>query len=146
MSEPQPLDPANRELAEALESLRLAPTQANQRDIWYRAGMEAGRKRTNAWRMAAAIMTLAAGAMVMHARIVGPAVVDRVVYVYPAGAALVHAMYSNDAPLLPNFSAANLRLRNAVLQNGPDALPMSVGASEEGPSLRPGMSLPAKDG
>ena len=60
MQEPEEIMPRRRELPEALQGLEPAPLRGSAREIWFRAGLEAGRRRANSWRSAATAAILAA--------------------------------------------------------------------------------------
>ena len=143
MREPEPLDPppppdgpplgdAERELAGALARLRpTPPARTSPRQIWYQAGFEAGRRRAGAWRAATGV-AVAAGLLALvwgPRRVEPPGVVDRVVYVErapdkPAGAAAARPPAADVSP--PEWSTRYARLRDALAQQGLDALPSSI--------------------
>jgi hypothetical protein len=125
MQEEQPLDPPERELAEALGRLELDPLGSEQRQIWYRAGVEAGRRRVNRWRAVAAV-ALAAGVALASARGSRPAPVERIVYVR-APAAVPPPVAAGDQLAPSRDAAAYPRLRDAILREGLSGLPQVPG-------------------
>lgn len=123
MQEEQPLDPPERELAEALGRLELGPVGSSPREIWYRAGLEAGRRRASAWRAVAGAVALAA--CLLLALILGrPAeTVERVVYVPRRSPAPAVEMPPPGQETPPKSLNGYLRLCDALAQQGLDALP-----------------------
>jgi hypothetical protein len=124
MREEQPLDPPERELAEALGRLELEPPRAWPRQIWYRAGFEAGRRRASAWRAVAAAVTVAACLLLALSFGRAPATAERIVYVSreSPGPARAGVLPQGTPPESANANAY-LRLCDALAQQGPDALP-----------------------
>ena len=61
MQENEELNPAERELADALGSLKLAPVDLSERAVWYEAGVSAGRRKAGLWRAIAAAVIAATG-------------------------------------------------------------------------------------
>lgn len=137
MQEEQPLDPPERELAEALGRLELEPVRSSPGEIWYRAGLEAGRRRANGWRAVAAAVTVAAGLLLafVHGRM--PATVERVVYVREPAASTGAVAVASWEALRPESSTAYARLRDALLREGLRALPPVPGGGDVGrPAMR----------
>jgi hypothetical protein len=120
MSE-EDVDPANRELAEALGGLALAPVRTAPEQMWFAAGVEAGRRRARAWQAAAAGLAVVMSLMATLDRPAAPA--ERVVYVErPTATAAALATAGTIEPPSP---ISQLRLREAVLRGGVSALPAS---------------------
>ena len=128
------------QLADAFRGLELAPLQTPMEQMCYVAGFEAGRKRAGTWRRIAAMIALAAGGMVawdrwpaQHSR--APEIVRR------TDDSKLAAPSSAEQTFSPVITADNLRLREAVLSQGWDALPAP--ASDEPPPPRPLETLPS---
>jgi len=127
----QDSEPANEplnDLAKNLRSLQPAAVRTSEREIWYQAGVEAGRRRASVWRAAAAALAIVtAGVVVWHAR-PARAPVEQVVRVSAA------------PPVAPSQVAASpdayARLRDAILQHGLDGLPPPDFAAGGDPSRR----------
>jgi hypothetical protein len=64
MQEPEEIKPSRRELPDALQGLEPAPLRGSAREIWFRAGLEVGRRRANSWRAAASVAIVAAALVV----------------------------------------------------------------------------------
>jgi hypothetical protein len=114
----QSADPQDQELMQALGKLRLSPPGLSQRDIWYRAGVDAGRRHANAWKALAAIVTVAAGVGVaMDHR---PAPAPRMTYVQH-----VERPATTDAKSGTSSSAslAYERMRDKLVEEGLRGLP-----------------------
>jgi hypothetical protein len=140
--QPQALDDLpgpDREFAEAVGGLRLAPMRTTAQQVWFQAGFEAGRRRVVAWRLAAIVAVALSGSSLVWQGINGRGV-DRV----PADRREVRAPKPASEPAssrwvaqtqidvtLPDQSAAvqgpieapYLVLRNAVAKDGWNALP-----------------------
>jgi hypothetical protein len=132
MQESEPIDPPERELEEALRGMRLAPMPMDGERLWYAAGLAAGRRRASAWRAAAAVVALAAGASLLWRPKPPVVTVDRVVVVQreaPPFAAPLLASEQDPQALV--HSADYLRLRDEVVQNGWQSLPVSAGGAGE---------------
>lgn len=145
MPEPEEVErptvgPAERELADALAGLQPAPVRTTQRDVWFRAGVDAataaGRRSANRWRAVAgtALASLVAcGGALLAARTGRPPTVvdvERVVYVERAPAPAAPATTAGaarpappDLPAPPAEPSAYLRLRDAVVGQGLAGLP-----------------------
>jgi hypothetical protein len=139
-TEPMSLDDPMQQLAEAIGGLELAPLQTPIEQMCFAAGFEAGRKRAGTWRRIAAMIALSAGATIAwdhratptsHA----PNYAERITDSKASTSPIAERTFS------PVITAANLRLRQAVLSNGWDALPASAG--EETAPPRPLQSMPS---
>jgi hypothetical protein len=125
MQEFTPLEEPERELERSLNSLTPDAGRMREQEIWYRAGLLAGRKRVNLWRgAAAAIVVMACLAMLARPR---PQSVTVEHYVYVARPGPDVAVVEN-APATPLLPSSYLALRNAVEAGGWRAL---------GPAARP---------
>ena len=127
------------QLAEAIRGLELAPLQTPVEQMCFAAGFEAGRKRAGTWLRVGAMIALAAGAIVVWdhrpaQHLQSPNYVKRITQTEHDGGTLSEQTFSTVT------TATNLRLRQAVLSEGWDALPPSAGA--DSPPLRPLESLP----
>lgn len=116
MQEPEELKP---DMAESLRKLRPAsPPPPTARDIWYRAGYQAGRRPLNAWRATAAFAVIAAATV---------ATLDRRAGTLPPAHDIAHKA----APLTPESDDRHMtltadssypRLRDSLLRDGLRAL------------------------
>ena len=68
MQENNGMNSGKNDLPSALQKLELAPLRNSDREIWYQAGLESGRKQTNRWRAFSAVMVVVAGMMVVWER------------------------------------------------------------------------------
>jgi hypothetical protein len=109
------LNPPEREFAEALQGLQLAPLHTSAHWIWYQAGLHTGRRRANAWCAIAATTTLAAALIFVWGRQT-PGPVERLVYVQqePAPVAVVAA--PAEPVSAASLSAEYVRLCNEIIQ------------------------------
>ena len=138
MQEPRPLDHGEKELEKALGGLRLAPFAPDVEQLWYRAGLAAGRRRARIWQAVAAAVALAAAGAVTWRPKPTPVFVDRVVTVrQDVPTEPVRALTAAEDAPAPIVSADYLRLRDAVVQKGLDAVPpMAIGAGEAASPVR----------
>ena len=133
----QPADSRNQELMDALGKLKPALPAASQREIWYQAGLDAGRRHTNAWKALAAIVTLSAGlALVLDRRPAPHATFVRNV----EHSATTAAPASKTA----NPSLAYERLRNRLVEDGLSGLP-PIDFSGDGEQSPPAASAHLND-
>lgn len=119
MQESEDLNPPERELARALQSLQLVPLQTSPRWIWYQAGLGAGRRRSNGWRAIAATTTLAAALLFVWGRHTAPPE-ERLVYVGRESTPAVAVVAPTDAVSTTSLSAEYLRLCDEAIQDGLD--------------------------
>ena len=117
----QPADPRDRELMAALGTLKLPPPGASQREIWYRAGVEAGRRHVNAWKTLAAVVTLSASIALTWDRRPIPA---------PLAAYVEHVQPVRHSATTPVPSATTVtaslayeRMRDRLIEQGLNGLP-----------------------
>jgi hypothetical protein len=132
MLESENLNPAERELVEAMQGLQPAPLQTSSREMWYQAGLAAGRRRANGWRAVAAAVTLAATLLVVSSHRT-PSPVERYVYVRTPAASVPVVPAAIDTTSTPTASAGPvasssstaeyLRLCDEAAQDGPMRLP-----------------------
>ena len=115
MQDPESLNESQRKLAGSLQALQIALPQTSQREIWFRAGLEVGRRRASGWRAAAGILGLSVAVLIASQRRPASAPIERIVYV-ARGAAPA-------APPTPISSAAYGRLRDAIIERGLNGLP-----------------------
>jgi hypothetical protein len=144
------LNSPEREFAEALQGLQLAPLHTSPHWIWYQAGLHTGRRRANAWCAIAATTTLVAALIFVWGRQT-PSPVERLVYVQqePAPVAVV------TAPAEPvsttSLSVEYLRLCDETIQEGLEGpsreragggpghfVPRSYRQGSDGDSILPG--------
>lgn len=140
MQEPRPLSSLEQELADSLKGLQLAPMQTSSQQIWYQAGFQVGRRRANAWRAVAGIVAVAALAVQVWAPRPAPLAVERIVYVPQGGPARATIVPPREEEG-PMRSTAALRLRNAIIEDGWDAMPHVHGGADGEPPLRAGSRL-----
>jgi hypothetical protein len=130
MQERTPLDRPEQELESALASLTPAPVGIGGDVLVYQARLAQERHRANRWRAAAAIAILAAGAALAWRPRPGTVTVDRMVVVQVQGkpaAPRPVTPTSDTEPVGDEFAAAAyLRLRDALVQNGPQSLPATA--------------------
>ena len=124
MQEFTPLDPTERELEQALGSLRLKTLAESE--IWYQAGLKIGRRRSNIWRSIAAAVVLLAIPAVLWRPKAAPMTVERIVYV---PAALPSAPIASAGGTTPTAlsGAPYFQLRDAIERDGLKALPAGSG-------------------
>jgi hypothetical protein len=122
MQDPETLNQPDFDLPNALRRLQPAAPQSSQRDIWYRAALQAGRRRVNIWRSAAAAMTLTTTLLIASAHRTGPAVPQQQIAQHqsPSQSAVPDIDQSTT-----NSTAAYARLRAAITRDGFDALSSS---------------------
>jgi hypothetical protein len=125
-STPMSFDEPMPNLAKAIRNLELAPLQTPLEQMCYIAGFEAGRKRAGAWRRIAAIIALAAGVTIAwEHRSAEPSRTRD--YVKLSNETNREGPSSAERSFSPATTSANLRLRQAMLSAGWDALPQSAG-------------------
>lgn len=124
MQDPEPFDPSERELTDALRGLELAPVRTSPQQVWYRAGFEAGRRGANAWRGAAAVaaVALVCSLLVPVGRRAARDPVERVVYVREGPVQVPQPATAAPGPSA-DHSQSYLRLRQQLVQRGLDGLP-----------------------
>jgi len=118
------IDPRDRELVNVLQQLQPAPMRTSREQIWYRAGLEAGRRRVKVWRGVAAVMMLAAGAA-MWARLGARGTAERPVLVRQEVPVVVGVESEEERA----SAAAYYRLRDTVAQDGLAGLPRVEGGN-----------------
>jgi hypothetical protein len=112
MQEPGITDPRDRGLLESLQQLQPAPLQTTKEQIWYRAGLEAGRSRIRIWKALTATMTVAI-VSIIFIRPAPPAKTE-----HPNLAQSVPAQVPVESPEERASAAAYYRLRDAVARDG----------------------------
>jgi hypothetical protein len=132
------LNSPEREFAEALQGLQLAPLHTSPHWIWYQAGLHTGRRRANAWCAIAATTTLVAALIFVWGRQT-PGPVERLVYVQqePAPVAVVAA--PAEPVSAASLSAEYVRLCNEIIQEqleSQSAQQLSGGAGDYMPPSR----------
>lgn len=136
MQESGPVNPPKGDLAEALQRLRPTPPRVSLREVWYLAGLEAGRRRAIAWRAAAAVAVVAAIALAIVRR-PAPVTVERIVYVPREATPFVAVAPEGQMDAASSSSAAYVHLRDALVQYGLSGLPHSPpGAGDGRPAPR----------
>ena len=134
MPEEQDLEPRNNELIEALGVLQLAPAQTSLRDVWYQAGFESGRRRSNVWRAAAVVAFLACGVLTF-ARVSKPPASEHTVYVKEQSLPLQSTM-SVGLVSPPTHGSSYERLCERVAMLGLNGLPPDKIWSDSSPPSR----------
>jgi hypothetical protein len=137
MQEPESLDGAERELAEALGSLQPAPIRTSQREIWYEAGFQAGRRGQGVWKGMAAMLMLLSGSLLISDRRPAPTASERIVYVRQEPPALSKAVPTAEQNRSIALAVENLRLRDAIIRDGWNALPIARSGGGSSQSSRP---------
>jgi hypothetical protein len=130
MKQQEPLDLPQHDVPAAFQRLKPALPSLSAREVWYQAGLAAGRRRVVMWRAAAAVALAAAAALA----VVRPSVnvpTDRIVYI-PRPANSHDAVALQPQPTAgSSSSAAYVRLRDTLSQYGLSGLPsVSAGAGE----------------
>jgi len=144
MRESGSLNPPKGDLAEALKRLRPAPPRASLHEVWYVAGVEAGRRRAVAWRAVAAV-ALAAGIALAIVRRPTPVAVERIVYLPKETTSIVAVAPQERMAVEPSSSATYVHLRDALVQYGLSGLPASLPATGDGRPA-PRHAFPGPDG
>lgn len=117
------LNPPEQELADALSRLHPTPARTPMQQVWYRAGLEAGRRRAERWRAMAGAAGVAAVVLLAWGLRPVPAPPERVVYVERAAAPLAVAAVATSDPFPPSeLSTGYLQLRDALALHGLEAL------------------------
>ncbi|HEY8750384.1 MAG TPA: hypothetical protein VIM11_20540 [Tepidisphaeraceae bacterium] len=129
MQDPETLNPPDFDLPNALRRLQPTAPQSSQRDIWYRAGLAAGRRRVNIWRSAAAAMTLVATLLLATAHRSSPTAPQQQIAQRqsPSQSAVPDIDQSTT-----NSTAAYARLRATITRDGFAALSSSDPPSSNG--------------
>jgi len=128
------VNPIKRGLPEALQNLELAPLRNSLRGIWYQAGFEAGRRQANWWRAVAALLMIASGLVVAWDR--RPSASGPVAQTHQMAPATTAVATIDDHPVSTE-SAAYARLRDALVQQGLDALSPKEGGAGNPEILSP---------
>ncbi|HEX4793983.1 MAG TPA: hypothetical protein VH370_09335 [Humisphaera sp.] len=134
MPEEQDLEPRDDELIQALAGLQLAPANRPVRDIWYQAGVARGRRQTTVWRAISLCTMAAIAGLLLRGNQSSPSVVPSA-YVHQSPPRPVAPVAAREQKPVPVFSAINMRLRDAVLEHGLEALPPSIDGGDE-PAMR----------
>ena len=115
MQDPEPVNEPLAELAESLRALKPAPPSTSPREIWYQAGVQAGRRRAGIWRGTSLAFAVTTAGLLTWSLRPAPTPSERIVYVRPAA-----------PPPPPQVAAspdAYAKLRDAILLNGLDGFP-----------------------
>lgn len=129
MQEPTPLGRAEQELEEALGGLAPAPAGISSEEVWYRAGLAAGRRRTNAWRAVAVCIAGAAGISILWGPKPVPLPADRIVVMHQTPTPPAPATITDRDTGLVVISTPYLRLRDELVEKEAGSLP-AVAAGE----------------
>jgi len=136
MQEEQRLTPAEDELADSLSRLKLAPLNLSPCRLYFRAGQQAERKRVGRWQALAALLGLTT-VLSLWARPMTQSLPERTSAPIAQGPVdRISPASSGISPALLE-SAANLKLRNAILENGLSALPLPEMTGQAPPSVNP---------
>lgn len=138
MQNDERLNPAEEELEQALGQLRPAGTALDANQLMFQAGQRYARRGNRFWQMAAGVlMVLLATSMILQPP---PRTVEKIVYVpleEPARPRPAPApRYADDSDRDHNNPLAEgsyLRIQQAVLKHGLDALPQSTGLAAASP-------------
>jgi len=123
MQDPDPLTPADRELAVALGGLKPAATAIDRDRMMFRAGQATAKQGRRGWQGLTAGLVLMLGVSILTRPT--PSRVERIVYVAQESPAPVHrATWSPPGRRYdrPDIQANYLKLRDDVLKRGLDAL------------------------
>ena len=131
----QPADPRDREMMAALGLLKLPPPGASQRDIWYRAGVEAGRRHANTWKALAAVVALSASIALAWDRRPVPA--PHAVYVQHVPPASHSTTTPAASATTATASLAYERMRERLIEQGLNGLPPIDFSGDGGQSFAP---------
>jgi hypothetical protein len=141
MQEPTPIDAPEDDIEAALRDLKLAPLSGGaEEQLWYTAGFAAGRRRARVWQSAAAGLALLTGASMLWRPAQNPTSREPI-----ASTHVVQEPNRNTPPELPPvrplatiehtpdmpISVAQLRLRDALLERGADALPATAAGDSD---------------
>ncbi|MDB5303229.1 MAG: hypothetical protein JWM97_778 [Phycisphaerales bacterium] len=141
MQEPTPIDAPEDDIEAALRDLKLAPLSGGaEEQLWYTAGFAAGRRRTRLWQSVAAGLALLTGASMLWRPAQNPTSHEPI-----ASTQVIHEPNRNAPPELPPvrpltsidqtpdapISVAQLRLRDALLERGADALPATAAGDSD---------------
>jgi hypothetical protein len=124
MQENQFMSRDDEDLARAISGLEPAPPGIEPLGIWYQAGLKAGRRKASRWRAAAAVSVLVLSLLLLRGR---PNPARRIVYVYPPSPAPTQQAMKTGESSSASIAAANLKLRDTLIENGWDALPRPTG-------------------
>lgn len=153
MQEPTALDPLEQELEAALASLTPGPIGIFDQSLWFRAALAREHRRTNRWRAAAAIAIVGgAAAMLWRPKpIIAPVVRNvEVQEHYPSQEMPAPAVWAITAPddglrdTGDSASPAYLRLRDALVQNGPQSVPATVAGEGAAAAMWRAGTVPSK--
>jgi hypothetical protein len=113
MQESEFLNPPEKELAEALQGLQLAPLKIPAHRIWYEAGLRVGRKRARRW-CAVAVTTALIAMMLMIRWRQAPATVQRVVYIRQDTAPIEPVSNPSISASIQYFQLCNAAIQDEV--------------------------------
>ncbi|MDB5293530.1 MAG: hypothetical protein JWL69_4771 [Phycisphaerales bacterium] len=148
MQEPTPIDSPDEDIEAALRDLKLAPLSGGaEEQLWYSAGFAAGRRRARLWQSAAAGFALLAGASMLWRPAQNPTSHEPVVSMHDMHELnrIVSPALSPIRPRLPAvidttpdapISVAQLRLRDALIEHGADALPATAAGDADSAGQR----------
>jgi hypothetical protein len=126
MQDEQNLNRSENELMEALSGLAPEPPAISEQAIWFQAGLRAGQRRIGVWRGIAAAAIVAAGGFIAWHPNPTAVYVDRV---QPAPQSNDDRGFDGSAHGVRSVASIDyLRIRDAVEQNGADALPKAIGS------------------
>jgi hypothetical protein len=131
------LNPPERDFAEALKGLELAPLQTSSRWIWYQAGLRTGRRRATGWGAVAATTLVVALLIVRTRQINAP--VERYVSVQRESTPVVAVEPPTETASTTSLSAEYVRLCNEIIQEqleSQSAQQLSGGAGDYMPPSR----------
>lgn len=150
MQDPNPINPADRELEEALGALRPSASSISREELLFRAGQRSMAGRLWAWRGAtvavAALAAIALGLFMRPTAAPSPQIVyrDRIVEhrelvpVAPPAAAAAEEPH-------PRIDAREFRLRQRIIQFGADAMPSQVSAVPASISIDRLIGIPSSE-
>jgi len=131
MSEKNQLTPAQQELENALSRLQPAASNLDREKLMYRAGQASARRQKLTWPAVAALLAVLLGASLFYQ---SPSQPERIVYVpQPAAPDNTYSSLTVETKRPPR-SAQYILLRNKILAEGLDVLPVtgtSTGISKD---------------
>ena len=135
MQEEQRLTPSEEELADSLRRLKLAPLNLSHVRLYFQAGQQSERKRVGRWQAVAALFGMTT-VLSLWVRPMTQSLPERTSA--PVAQGPVNQVRSERPGISPALlqSAANLKLRNAILEKGLNALPLPE-STGQAPSMNP---------
>ena len=141
MQEEERITPEEQELADSLRRLKLAPLNLSASSLYFQAGQRVERRSARRWQALAALFGLTT-LISLWARPIAQSLPEQ------TSAPIARVPLDHVLPADPSTSpallqsAANLKLRNAILEKGLSALPLPEMTGQASPSANPA-SIPS---